>query len=193
MWQTEITIIEEDKIFKYQISRDGQKLSFHDYFLELQENTVFRAYFNQLLADVPLEAFFWECRAVAQKTLHQDFEFVVFKSNTLANVMENGTPFQKYFQTKKDVVSFTNLGGDAQLVVPTPQALGCYAHLAFFVRHAPTEQQDAFWKLVGQTCESQLSNKKRWWSTSGLGVAWLHLRIDNQPKYYQYKPYRKDR
>lgn len=29
-----------------------------------------------------------------------------------------------------------------------------------------------------------------WISTSGLGVPWLHVRIDDRPKYYQHAPYR---
>ncbi|MDF9799652.1 hypothetical protein OKW21_004915 [Catalinimonas alkaloidigena] len=28
-------------------------------------------------------------------------------------------------------------------------------------------------------------------STSGLGVYWLHIRLDSRPKYYQFDPYRK--
>jgi hypothetical protein len=28
-----------------------------------------------------------------------------------------------------------------------------------------------------------------WLSTSGLGVAWLHIRLDSTPKYYQHQPY----
>ena len=30
-----------------------------------------------------------------------------------------------------------------------------------------------------------------WVSTNGDGVAWLHVRIDERPKYYAYAPYRK--
>ena len=28
-----------------------------------------------------------------------------------------------------------------------------------------------------------------WLSTAGHGVAWLHVRLDSQPKYYRYRPY----
>ena len=30
-----------------------------------------------------------------------------------------------------------------------------------------------------------------WLSTAGLGVYWLHLRLDTRPKYYSFQPYRK--
>lgn len=29
-----------------------------------------------------------------------------------------------------------------------------------------------------------------WCSTSGLGVYWLHIRLDQYPKYYTYRPYK---
>jgi len=29
-----------------------------------------------------------------------------------------------------------------------------------------------------------------WLSTSGLGIAWLHVRLDERPKYYTHAPYR---
>jgi hypothetical protein len=28
-----------------------------------------------------------------------------------------------------------------------------------------------------------------WLSTAGMGVAWLHIRLDERPKYYSHKPY----
>jgi len=192
MWQTAITTIEKDKIFKYEILKEEQYLTFQDFLQELRGNVRFRIYFNQLLADVPFEAFFWECRAVNKATINQDFEFVVVQNSTLASIRESKLPFNSYFKGKNRVVSFMNLRGDAYLVVPTPQSEDCYAHLANFVRKAPSRQQDAFWQVVGKECEARLGKSKHWWSTSGLGVYWLHLRIDNFPKYYQYSPYRKE-
>ena len=34
------------------------------------------------------------------------------------------------------------------------------------------------------------SQRPLWLSTNGLGVAWLHARIDARPKYYSHRPYR---
>jgi hypothetical protein len=36
----------------------------------------------------------------------------------------------------------------------------------------------------------QLGTAPVWVSTAGMGVSWLHVRLDNRPKYYGYKPYR---
>ena len=87
---------------------------------------------------------------------------------------------------------FANLGKDATLVVPSPISPDtAYTHIAAFVRHAPAEQVDAlFMKLANEVIASHVHSEPRWISTSGLGVYWLHVRIDSRPKYYQHAPYK---
>ena len=93
---------------------------------------------------------------------------------------------------EKDVISFTNLGGDATLLVPTPRTeVDAYGHLAAFVRKAPPSQVDSMWKIIGATVEAAISGRPIWLSTAGGGVAWLHVRIDSSPKYYSHAAYRK--
>ena len=85
---------------------------------------------------------------------------------------------------------FSNFSGDAMLVVPAPlDANTDYSHLAAFVRGAPVSQQRAFWQAVGEAVRGSLSERVLWLSTSGLGVYWLHVRLDSRPKYYTYQPY----
>lgn len=74
-------------------------------------------------------------------------------------------------------------------------ALKCYGHLAAFVREGPSQQVAETWKHVAQEYMKQINDmneKPIWLSTSGLGVAWLHFRLDRRPKYYTFKPYRKN-
>jgi len=92
--------------------------------------------------------------------------------------------------------TFTNLGGDASLVAPKPLPdgkdadLSPFAHIAAFVRGATLEHTGIVWQMVTQEYLARLSSgKTAWLSTSGLGVYWLHFRIDARPKYYQYKPF----
>ena len=40
-----------------------------------------------------------------------------------------------------------------------------------------------------QLAASALSDQPLWVSTCGLGVYWLHVRLDSFPKYYRYAPY----
>jgi hypothetical protein len=89
------------------------------------------------------------------------------------------------------VTSFMNLGNNAKLVVPKPlAATHNYAHLAAFVGTAPASQSDEFWQLVGSEAIAAINEKPIWLNTAGLGVHWLHVRLDTTPKYYKHKPYR---
>ena len=67
-----------------------------------------------------------------------------------------------------------------------------YTHLAVFCRNAPATQVDGLWKLLASEFLVRLESTEAavWLSTSGLGVSWLHFRLDNSPKYYQYSPYK---
>jgi hypothetical protein len=97
---------------------------------------------------------------------------------------------------------FTNLGGDARLVVPrdwsTPSSTdrNRYGHLAAFVRGAPAQQVVQVWRTVAETVKEELLDGRRpaqkplWLSTAGTGVAWLHFRLDSRPKYYLYRPFK---
>ena len=77
------------------------------------------------------------------------------------------------------------------LVVPAPVAEeSCYTHLARFLRDAPRLQVDAFWRSAGLAMQDRISSAPTWLSTAGLGVSWLHLRLDSRPKYYRHQPYR---
>ena len=95
---------------------------------------------------------------------------------------------------------FANLGGDARLVSPLPQNEIddiYFSHLAAFVRHASKDQISEFWRLGATQYLASLKEKrergstgKTWFSTNGMGVAWLHLRLDSRPKYYSYDPFK---
>ena len=94
-----------------------------------------------------------------------------------------------------EVVSFSNLRGDAELIAPTPDQdlpLKYYTHLDAFVRQVPVEQIRKLLVKIGNDMEQmmkEMASKKIWLSTSGTGVYWLHVRLDTSPKYYTYKPY----
>jgi hypothetical protein len=57
------------------------------------------------------------------------------------------------------------------------------------VRQAAQSQIENLWRETGRAMRENLSERKLWLSTSGLGVSWLHIRLDSYPKYYQHRPY----
>ena len=110
-----------------------------------------------------------------------------------------GTPpdardFAEHLQAAEGpVATFPNLGGDARLVVPRSAVATGHAHLAAFVRTAPPPSVDALWVGVGEALAAWRREGRGpvWLSTSGLGVPWVHVRLDARPKYYVHTPYRR--
>lgn len=147
--------------------------------------------FNQCLANSNFKAFFWEVKPVNLKLLNQDFEFVLVESNSLLKINSDDSHFSQYFTSDDLVVHFSNLNGDAELIVPTPISDKTdYTHIANFVRTAERKQIIDFWKKVVTIYSNKINNQVRWLSTSGLGVHWLHVRVDSKPKYYQHLDYK---
>lgn len=154
----------------------------------------FADFFSQLLASSRFEAYFFETPALTKTSVEQPFEFVLINSTTLARVQASPYFYQAYFdRATTSIVSFSNLGGDAILVVPCPTISypKHFTHLAKFIRLATDKQKQAFWQNAAMSIQKRLSDKPVWLSTSGLGVYWLHLRLDDRPKYYQHKPYKR--
>jgi hypothetical protein len=178
-------------IRKVHILRQGQQTSYTDWIQAMQSSSNFIHFFNAILADIEFEGFYWEVPPVRRNQLHRPFEFVLVESRGLPVVNPDSVAFREFFEPEAPVVSFPNLGRDAQLVVPTPigETIN-YGHLGAFVRGAPQDQILAFWKRVAFEYEHALYNKPRWLSTAGHGVHWLHVRIDSRPKYYRHNPYR---
>ena len=145
-----------------------------------------------MLAGTTHSAFRWETPPVTTGTAHRPFEFVLLDSPGLASQTDPNA-FAEHFigGSVPEVLSFPNLGGDAILVVPRPLAsASAYGHLAAFVRHAPEPQKDALWQAVGEAMAKRLGTSPVWLSTAGAGVSWLHVRLDDTPKYYGFAPYR---
>lgn len=156
-----------------------------------QHDELFRDFFIQLLSSLPFDAFRWETPPITNITVNQPFECVIIDSPSLARVPDRQT-FSTYFKSEESVITFLNLDKDATLVVPCPTKIICdYSHLGAFVRHAPRTQQHALWNCVGNAMNKRISNKPVWLSTAGGGIAWLHIRLDNFPKYYHHRPYRR--
>ncbi|CAG8805806.1 20175_t:CDS:2, partial [Racocetra persica] len=83
---------------------------------------------------------------------------------------------------------------DATLIVPMPHHNLDYKNLSNFTKNAPKEQQIKFWQEVANKLSESLETgtpRPRWLSTHGLGVPYLHVRIDNKPKYYSHLSFKK--
>ena len=193
MWSAQIDSLNSGKVHKFSLFRDDRAIAYSDSIQLWQGDRDYRRFFTTLLAKVPFKAYFWETPPITTATAQQPFEFVVVDSPTLATVQPDNRPFSQYFKTAprdKRIVSFPSLGKDALLIAPCPIAsLSTYPHLAQFLREAPEPQKQELWQEVGTLLAQQLNENPIWVSTSGLGVYWLHIRLDSFPKYYTFQPY----
>src|ERR671918_1702643 len=191
MWGTRVDVLSDGHVRRVTVLRDGAAVSYAEVVEQWRASRPFRTFFAALLAEPPYQAYFWETPPVSCATAAQAFEFVLVDSARLAAMAPEPGAFADRFAPGQAVTTFANLGGDALLVAPAPQAPpGAYAHLAALARQAPALQQHALWEAVGDAVAGRLAAKPLWLSTSGLGVAWLHVRLDERPKYYTYAPYR---
>ncbi len=193
-YSTEITQLNQGRVLRFRLLRDGGPLSWSDVVDRWQNDQSFRCFFVSILVDAPFPAYFWETPPVTSATIDRDFEFVLVDSQQLAGVRTDEQAFANHFATAEpdaSVIEFSNLSGDATLVVPCPRGPpSAYSQISEFARRAPDDQQHQLWTLVGAALERQLGAKPVWLSTSGLGVYWLHIRLDSAPKYYTHEPYR---
>ena len=168
---------------------------------------------STIIVSSSYESSFFETPGTSYQTSNDvPFEFVLVNNPGLKAFAErnaNRNAFAEHFfkeeeEEEKLVCSFVNIGGDAYLVSPLPLFKEVdndvtYSHLLKFVREAPEKQVLEFWRVAASTYLNVLEQKhqdeenppgrKTWFSTNGMGVAWLHLRIDDRPKYYSYAPF----
>jgi hypothetical protein len=174
------------------IHLDSSPVSYAEVLRRWQHDADFRSLFMAVLADAPFAAFRWETPPITTATANRPFEFVLLDSPGLARNPDVDA-FAEHFRgsARGSVVEFPNLGNDALLVVPSPLGpLSAYGHLGAFVRQAPDVQRHALWEVVGAAMQRRLGSEPVWLSTAGAGVSWLHVRLDDRPKYYAYGPYR---
>ena len=195
-WDATYETLDAERARRYVLAREGQAVTYGETMAAWRGDAPCRELFTRLLADVPFPAFYFETPPVDAATLDRPFEFVVIDSPLLAGFVPDAHTFAAYFDThhvRDGITTFANLGGDAVLVAPCPAGpLHAYAHLASFVRRAPAEQQHALWQRVAAAMDGRLKRPDPvWLSTAGQGVAWLHVRLDDRPKYYNHGPYRR--
>ena len=177
---------------KFRLRLDGAPLSFGDALSGLRDDAALRSRLTALIADREFTALRWETPPVTASTLGRDFEFVLV-ADPLLDMDAEPDLFRPSFDADaagRSVLAIPNLGRTAMMVVP--RGLGPashYGHLAAFLRRASSAQVHALWRCVAETALARLGPAPLWISTAGGGVTWLHVRIEGEPKYYDYRPY----
>jgi hypothetical protein len=192
MWTHHVESIRLGCVQRATLSSNGTPLSFGEALRLLDRDASFREYLTQLLAGSTNAAFRWETPPISETNLDRPFEFVLTNDPNL-DTRPEPRAFASYFagsNANAAVLAIPNLSKTATLVVPRQlDEAATYTHFARFLRSAPSHQAHALWRCVAETAQHQLSAVPQWISTAGGGVAWLHVRIENEPKYYSYRPY----
>jgi hypothetical protein len=184
------TSADEAQIFGA-VDATGRRLSRGAVLNGLRESAAARTELSRALLATTHAAFFWETPALTLDSLEREYEHAVIPAPRLAKSRANPSAFEAYLGGGGQVAVFENLGGDATLVVPTDQgAPAAYGHLGAFLRGGPGPQIDAFWEAVAAAVLGRVTTRPLWLSTAGMGVPWLHIRLDSRPKYYRHGPYR---
>lgn len=172
-------------------SPSGSHLSSEAVYRSLRD---FEAMRDELLGTIrgsAFEAVFWEHPPLTRRRLADVYESVLLDAPRLSRMRADRQAFGEHFAASASVAQFPSLGGDATLIAPALcEDRVDYTHLSSFVRTAPLKQQHQLLSVVAKTVLQQVTERPLWLSTSGLGVGWLHVRLDSVPKYYQYAPYK---
>ena len=195
--------------WRFRIDTGGRPLTWAEAALGWRDDRGFRARFVAALTGAEWgpfgpagwPAWFWETPAVERAGADRAFEWMLIETAAFAGARADPAPFGRRLDGPEPAVAFDNLGRDARLIVPTrPPSTGAaepelapYAHLASFVRRAPPARSDALWTRVGTELLAWFERTAApvWVSTSGLGVHWVHVRLDARPKYVTHAPYRR--
>jgi len=191
MWDARVQSVPSG--LRVDIIHGDTRLSFREFFCLLENNPDFVFWYSETLAGSDFDAFFWEFPPLTTTNFDGSAEFVIIESAALSKLRPDPVPFESQFSLQRgsDVITFPNLGGDTLLIVPTQLGpLEAYPHLSTFLRNAPKDQIRSLWKVAAVAVRENLSPVPRWLSTAGLGVSWLHLRLDTRPKYYNHSPYK---
>ncbi len=182
-----------DSVVHAALEGQSAPLTFAEVMSEWSSNPLFVVWWTSALRAAPFAAFCWETPPLTVASMNRPFEFVFVDSPALANARADAGPFAEHFRRASPhdtAVVFENLGKDALIVAPCPiDRKTDYAHLATFVRSAPDAHSHQLWHAVSAGLAERVSAHPIWLSTAGLGVSWLHIRMDSWPKYYRYRPY----
>lgn len=183
---------------RYGVILNDETLTQHQVFSELVHNQVLQEDLGNVLRKQPQAGFFFETPGMTLgSSLITPFEFVTVPSPTLERVAHGSyDDFADVFARDNEpsrFVVFPNLGGDALLLAPRPRGEVDYPHIGGFLERAPAEDARELFRLLGEQVVLKLErepSKPVWVSTAGTGTYWLHVRLDDRPKYYSYAPYR---
>lgn len=193
-YTTKITILSPQSHL-WQILEDGQPLSFAQVIEGWRDNVVFREFYWATLLKHGENGCFWEHPKLNKSTVDQPYECVITQTDAFSKRTANFRPFARAVSPGKRISIFPNLSGEALLVVPNQSDEISFngRDLISFHQTAPIDLVHDLWKNIGRETAKAIAADApfQYLSTHGLGVLWLHIRLEQSPKYYHHRPYKR--
>ncbi len=183
---------QHEHTIRFRLKKDDAYLSFEEVFNLWAQSNEFVAFYVSELIKLDYQAFYWEHPALNNAFLSKKYECILQRSKPLEYLKSNEEAFKEHLFSETEVTDFMNLGKNARLVVPIKKTdEEIYNHMGRFIRMADEHQVLALFKRVGKVVKDEIEKQKLiWLNTAGLGVIWLHVRMDTRPKYYKTTRYK---
>ena len=121
----------------------------------------------------PTASIFWECEPI-QHVQPSSLRFCVTHAPVLENQQCDVYTFAQHFERgapESQGVTFSNLGGDAMLVCPRPQADKDFSDLANWLRATrddPASSRDPVFQALGRALASRIEAGEKIWMSLSL-------------------------
>lgn len=177
-----------------QLQEDGQPLTFIAVVQRWRNSVDFREFYTATVLKHSGSGCFWEHPRLNRSTADRPYECVITQTDAFSKRVANFRPFAQAVSPGKRISIFPNLSGEALLVVPnlTQETRFNGRDLISFLQTAPNDLMHDLWKSIGQETANAIATDApfQYLSTHGLGVLWLHVRLEIGPKYYHHRPYK---
>jgi len=200
-----------DTTTRFKISDDGRIVTNRQLPVLLQNDDEFVNVLSATIAGydpTTLPGLFFESKPIYKQTLDEEYEFVLISTDKFLGKRQNNKTFKKYWDSydyqgtsRKYSRIFPSLSKRSTMITPVPRKedgeyLNYYSNLQDFLIHGLTYDIRAFWNTWGKGLEDWYIKiqdgdvPKVCVNTAGLGVYFLHGRLDPKPKYYKFVEYR---
>ena len=171
-------------------------MSFICFFHMLSTSEEFRENICKIFDNSEYKNVYWEFPGLDKNSFHLNAEFVLISTNPFPQ--SDTQTFLEHFNGKQElsIIKFPNLSGDTELITVCPSKTNktfnnCCSDIMSFIKLAPKIVVHNMLKKIGLEMSNHFnSSDKKYLSTSGRGVSWLHVRICNYPKYYTFDEYK---
>lgn len=190
--------IQNDSLIVYRLIKEKYILTYNDFYEINEKSTKILYDIISILNTINFESYYLVFNPVSLNTMSDTvFEFVTIKTTGFLEKTDIITFGESNLNTNSnDIYTFYNLSKTSILISPCYNHnynMNIYNNIATFMRSSNIDQQFLLLKTIFAQYYYQLKQnpaKYLWLSTHGKGVGWLHIRIDDSPKYITYRSYR---